>query len=49
MEITDQLALLLARSVPAAVQLIVPLAPARYVELAGFFFYDVAGIGLWAS
>jgi membrane protein DedA with SNARE-associated domain len=42
-------ALLLARFVPGAVQLIVPLAGARQVKLASFLFYDLAGIVLWAS
>jgi membrane protein DedA with SNARE-associated domain len=42
-------ALLVARFVPGAVQLIVPLAGARNVKLAGFLFYDLAGIVLWAS
>jgi membrane protein DedA with SNARE-associated domain len=42
-------ALLVARFVPGAVQLIVPLAGARHVKLGGFLFYDLAGIVLWAS
>jgi len=41
--------LLLARFLPGAVQLIVPLAGARHVKLGSFLFYDLTGIVLWAS
>jgi len=42
-------ALLLARFLPGAVQLIVPLAGARHVRMASFVFYDLTGIVLWAA
>ena len=41
--------LLLARFLPGAVQLNVPLAGARHVKLGSFLFYDLTGIVLWAS
>jgi membrane protein DedA with SNARE-associated domain len=42
-------ALLVARFVPGAAHLIVPMAGARHVPFALFFLYDLAGIALWAS
>jgi membrane protein DedA with SNARE-associated domain len=41
--------LILARFMPGAVQLIIPMAGARHVKLASFFLYDFTGILLWAS
>jgi membrane protein DedA with SNARE-associated domain len=41
--------LLLARFVPGAVQLIVPMAGAHHVGLRSFVFYDLTGIVVWAS
>jgi membrane protein DedA with SNARE-associated domain len=41
--------LLLARFIPGAVQMIVPIAAARHAALASFLFYDLTGIVLWAS
>ena len=41
--------LLLARFVPGATQLLVPLAGARRVAPVAFLFYDFTGIVVWAS
>jgi membrane protein DedA with SNARE-associated domain len=41
--------LLVAKFVPGAMQLIVPMAGARQVPFVVFFLYDLAGTILWAS
>jgi membrane protein DedA with SNARE-associated domain len=41
--------LLLARFVPGAVQLIVPMAGAQHVSFRSFVLYDLTGIVVWAS
>ena len=41
--------LLVARFVPGAMQVIVPMAGARHVPFAVFLLYDLAGMVLWAS
>lgn len=42
-------ALLLARFLPGATQLLIPLAGARHVAPFAFLFYDLTGIVVWAS
>jgi membrane protein DedA with SNARE-associated domain len=42
-------ALLVAKFVPGAMQLIVPMAGARHVPFMAFFLYDLAGTIVWAS
>ncbi len=42
-------ALLVAKFVPGAMQVIVPMAGARQVPFAAFFLYDLAGTIVWAS
>ena len=42
-------ALLVAKFVPGAMQVIVPMAGARHVPFVAFFLYDLAGTLLWAS
>jgi len=42
-------ALLVAKFVPGAMQVIVPMAGARHVPFMVFFLYDLAGTIVWAS